>query len=296
MIFSRVSPHDKFRLVKILKNMGEVVAVTGDGVNDTLSLKQADIGVSMGKMGSEVAKEASEVVLLDDNFHTLTVAIAEGRTIFANLKKTIIATVTANLGELSCVLIGFVGIAYGMPAPITAVQILAVDLIAELLPLTALTFDAGEKKLEMEPPRQMKDHIINKYSLSTVAFFGLCHGAIAYLSFLFVYKQTGSLGQAQAAAYGGLVLCQLVNILSDRSEQTIFSSYLFTNAKLWLSILVSGIAVWVLINVSAVNAWFGFEAIGWEAWLMPFIGAVIILALHEVMKLMIRHKILKPLI
>lgn len=296
VIFSRVSPHDKFRLVTLLKAMGEVVAVTGDGVNDTLSLKRADIGVSMGRMGSEVAKEVSEVVLLDDNFHTLTTAITEGRTIFKNLKKTILATVTANMGELSCVLIGFIGMAYGMPAPITAVQILAVDLIAELLPLTALTFDKGDKKLMTDPPRKLKDHIINKYSLSVVTFFGLINGAVAYLSFYIVYHQTGNLGQAQAATYGGLVLCQLINILSARSTESFFSRYLFTNAKLWLSIFFSGIAVWTLINVPVINIWFDFESLGWSAWATPLVGAMTILFLHEVMKLMIKYKILRPLI
>lgn len=126
VVFSRVSARDKLRIVSILKEMGEVVAVTGDGVNDTLCLKKADIGVAMGKAGSEVAKEASEIVLLDDDFSTLSLAIREGRTIFANLKKTVLGNIAANLGELTTVLIGFGLLPLGLPYPILAVQILAV--------------------------------------------------------------------------------------------------------------------------------------------------------------------------
>jgi len=145
LVFSRVSPTDKHRIVKLLKEMGEVVAVTGDGVNDTLSLKQADIGVAMGKLGSDVAKEAAEIVLINDDFTTLVNAIREGRTIFQNLRSIILSSITSNIGELSCVCLGFVGAAAGLAIPITAVQILSIDLIGEMLPLMALTFDPPDR-------------------------------------------------------------------------------------------------------------------------------------------------------
>jgi len=285
VIFSRVSPQDKYRLVTLLKQMGEVVAVTGDGVNDTLSLKKSDIGVAMGKMGSEVAKEAAEIVLLDDHFGTLIHAVREGRTIFFNLKKTIIATVTANFGELSCVLIGFAGLAYGLPIPITAVQILAVDLIAEIFPLTALTYDPASAGLLTARPRNLKFHVMNRYSLSAVAFFGMIHGLVAYTSFFMVYRQTGSLEKAQAAAYAGLVVCQLINILSERTESSFFSRYLFTNRQLWISIGISTAAVWSIINISALSVWFGFDALTLRQWTYPFAGAFILLILHEFLKI-----------
>jgi len=287
VIFARISPEDKYRLVNLLKQMGDVVAVTGDGVNDTLSLKRSDIGVSMGKLGSEVAKEASEVVLLDDNFGTLIVAIKEGRTIFFNLKKTIIANITANFGELSCVLFGFVGVVYGLPIPITAVQILAVDLLAEILPLTALTFDPAPKGLLTNKPRNLNLHVMNPYSLAAVSVFGIIHGLLAYASFFIVYRQTGSLGQSQAAAYATLVTCQLINVLSERTDRSFFSKYLFTNAQLWGAILISAIAVWSIINISALSVWFGFGALSLHQWLYPLIGALVLLVLHELVKIMI---------
>ncbi|MBU1018052.1 cation-translocating P-type ATPase [Patescibacteria group bacterium] len=288
VVFSRVSPQDKYRIVTLLKRMGEVVAVTGDGVNDTLSLKKSDIGVAMGKMGSEVAKEASEIVLLDDNFRTLIAAISEGRTIFKNLKKTIMASITSNNGELTCVLLGFIGVAFGLPAPITAVQILAVDLIGEMLPLTALTFDPPEKDILNESPRNLDEHIINKKSLLNLIFYGFWMGAAGFFSFVMVYHVTGgSVEMGRAAAYAGIILCQYVNILSRRTEHTIFTRYLFTNPQLWGSFLISLIAVMILIYPPSISIWFGFEALTLGYWMYPMIGALVFLFWHEGRKLLV---------
>ena len=282
VIFSRVSPQDKYRLVTLLKSMGEVVAVTGDGVNDTLSLKRADIGVAMGKMGSEVAKEASEIVLLDDNFSTLTRAISEGRTIFANLKNTILSSITSNNGELTCVLLGFIGILFGLPAPITAVQILAVDLIGEMLPLTAMTFDPPEKGQMEKPPRDLSDHIIKHSSLLNLIYYGFWMGAVGFFSFIMVHKIGGASVEAgRAAAYMGIIFCQWINILSRRTERTMFTSYLFTNPYLWGSFLFSLVAILILIYVPAVSVWFGFDAVPLEALMYPALGAFFFLLMHE---------------
>jgi len=288
VVFSRVSPEDKYRIVALLKQMGEVVAVTGDGVNDTLSLKKSDIGVAMGKMGSEVAKEASEIILLDDNFSTLTVAIHEGRTIFKNLKKTIMASITSNNGELSCVLLGFIGVVFGLPIPITAVQILAIDLIGEMLPLTALTFDPPEKHILKEPPRNLKEHIINKKSLINLIFYGFWMGAAGFFSFVMVHHVGGASVEAgRAAAYCGIILCQYVNILSRRTEQTIFTPYLFTNPQLWGSFLISIVAVMILIYPPAISIWFGFEALSLSDWMYPIIGMLVFLFWHEGRKVLL---------
>lgn len=287
VIFSRVSPEDKLRIVTLLKEMEEVVAVTGDGVNDTLSLKRADIGVAMGKAGSEVAKEASEIVLLDDNFGTLTTAVMEGRTIFANLKKTILASITSNNGELTCVLLGFIGMAMGLPAPITAVQILAIDLVGEMLPLTAITFDPADKQVMNRPPRDMKDHIINRSSLINLIFYGFWMGAAGYFSFAMVYIYgTGTLEAGHAAAYVGIIFCQFMNILSRRVDGTIFTDYLFTNPQLWGSFLISLGAISVLLYVPQVSIWFGFAALSATDLVYPVAGAVFFLILHETGKIL----------
>jgi Ca2+-transporting ATPase len=282
VIFSRVSPEDKLRIVRLLKEMEEIVAVTGDGVNDTLSLKRADIGVAMGRAGSEVAKEAAEIILLDDNFRTLTTAVMEGRTIFANLKKTILASITSNNGELTCVLLGFIGMAMGLPAPITAVQILAIDLVGEMLPLTAITFDPTDRQVMNRPPRDMKDHIINRNSLINLIFYGFWMGAAGYFSFVMVYTcGTGTLEAGHAAAYTGIIFCQFMNILSRRVDGTIFSRYLFTNPQLWGSFVISIVAISILLYVPQVSIWFGFAALSASDLVYPVAGAVFFLFLHE---------------
>ncbi|QQR83334.1 cation-transporting P-type ATPase [Candidatus Peregrinibacteria bacterium] len=285
VIFARVSPDDKYRLVRVFGEMGHVVAVTGDGVNDTLSLKKADIGIAMGKMGSEVAKEAAEMIILDDHFATIVSAIKEGRTIFKNLKKTILSSITSNNGELVCVLFGFVGIAFGLPAPITAVQILAVDLVGEMLPLTALTFDPGDKDLMSEEPRKLDEHIINRHSIMNLIFYGFWMGAAGFFAFIMVYTRgTGTTEAARAAAYSAIILCQFMNILSRRTNRTIFTGYLLTNGFLWGSFLISIAAVAALIYLPSIAIWFGFAPMSLNDWLYPVIGAAVFLAWHELRK------------
>jgi Ca2+-transporting ATPase len=285
VILSRVSPKEKFRVVKQLKAMGEVVAVTGDGVNDTLSLKRADIGVAMGKQGSDVAKEAAEIVLTDDDFSTLVVAVREGRTIYQNLKSVILSSITSNIGELACVCTGFVGAAFGMPIPLTAVQILSVDLVGEMLPLMALTFDPPEEALMKQPPRKLGSHIINRQRLLELVFFGVLMGLGGYFSFFMVLSSGGSTGMAQAAAFLGIVLIQYVNILSRRTVKSLFTRYLFANRQLGLSLVVSFCVVAAITSLPGLGAWFGFEALRLQDWLWPAAAALVFLALFEVRKL-----------
>ncbi len=288
LIFSRASPTDKLRIVGRIKEMGQVVAVTGDGVNDTLSLKRADIGVAMGRLGSDVAKEAAEIVLIDDDFTTLVGAIREGRTIFQNLRSVILSSITSNIGELSCVLLGFLGVALGMPIPITAVQILSVDLIGEMLPLMALTFDPAERTMMRRPPRALGAHIVDGRRLAELTLFGTLMGLVGYGAFSMVLARGAPLGAAQAAAYVGIVLTQYVNILSRRTEGSVFGRYLFANRPMWLALLVSFAAVVTMVSVPAVGVWFGFEPLRSGDWLWPAGGALAVLGCFELKKRLLR--------
>lgn len=177
VVFSRVSPEDKVRIVSLCKQMGRVTAVTGDGVNDAPALKKADIGVAMGKTGTDVAKDAAEIVLLDDRFSTLVTAIGEGRRIYNNIKNIVLSCITTNGSELFAVLIGIAtNLTMGRPLAISAVQILAIDLIGEMMPLAALAWDPARKDIMTSLPRDTTKHILNRKNIIDLLFSGLLMG------------------------------------------------------------------------------------------------------------------------
>ena len=284
LVLSRVSPQEKYRIVERLKDRGEVVAVTGDGVNDTLSLKRADIGVAMGRQGSDVAKEAAEIVLTDDDFGTLVIAVREGRTIYQNLRSVILSSITSNIGELTCVCTGFVGAAAGLPIPITAVQILSIDLIGEMLPLMALTFDPPEAEVMKRPPRRLGSRIIDRARLLELVAFGVLMGLGGYFGFFMVLHTGGTEAMAQAAAFLGIVLIQFMNILSRRTAGSVFGRHLFANAPLLASLVLSLAVVAVITSTPAIGSWFGFEALRPRDWLWPVLAALTFLGCFELMK------------
>ncbi|MEA1976258.1 MAG: cation-translocating P-type ATPase [Bacillota bacterium] len=302
LIFSRVSPKDKLRIVKLLKGQNKIVAVTGDGVNDAPALKSAHIGVAMGQMGTDVTKEAADLILLDDSFPTLVHAIREGRTIYNNLKKTIIASLTSNAAELAIVLIGLVlGAVFNWPIPILAIQILSIDLLAEILPLTALTFDKSSKELMSSPPRRQENHIVNKNSFAEIIFFGLLMGGLAYINFgIFVTnKGVGAINmsehlyrQATTISFLTIVITQWINIMSRRYElRSIFDKNFFYNKSILYSILISIVAVLFVTHIPGVNTFLGYSNISFNSWITIFVAGLLFLMTHEILKLLKRKKI-----
>jgi len=288
LIFSRVSPDDKFRIVDLLMKLGEIVAVTGDGVNDTLSLKRADIGIAMGKNGSKVAQEAANMILLNDNFATIVVAVQEGRTIFRNLEKTIKTNLSSNMAELTCVLIGFAGAFFGIATPILAVQILLIDIVGEMFPLIMLTYDPPEKSIMANHPRNPKDKILTKGAMMGIAFSGIVMGLVAYGAFLFSFfvhpHGVHPYENAITITFVSIIFGQYDNLLSRRTYGNALGKYLFSNRNLLLAFAFSVFCILLIVYVPALNIYFHTSPIKAVDWILPLGAGGICLFIYEVRK------------
>ena len=252
----------------------------------------------MGQRGNDVAKEASRLVLLDDNFSTLVHAVKEGRTIYANLKKTVFASLTTNVGELALVLLGLLAAALGnYPIPILAAQILAVDLLGEIGPLTLLTFDPPGKDTMTRPPRKIKEHLLTLISASEITSVGIVIGGLAFLNFL-LFMRRGSISltvddintvhyfKATALSYSTIVFCQFINILERRDERTsLFNKNFFSNKILLISIAISVGLVALVIYGPYISHFLAFAPITPTDWLFILGAAAIYLVIFEGLKL-----------
>ena len=293
VVFSRVSPDDKYRLVDLLMKQGEIVAVTGDGVNDTLSLKRADIGIAMGKNGSKVAQEAADMILLDDNFSTIVVAIKEGRTIFRNLEKTILTNLSSNISELFCVLMGFAGAFFGLPVPILAVQILLIDIVGEMLPLIMLTYDLPEKHIMEKFPRNPKDKILTIGTMKGIAFSGLTMGILAYGAFMYYYLHNQHTPQfyekAITITFISIVFGQFANILSRRTFGSVFTKYLYSNKNLLFTFLFSITCIVLIVYIPVLNLYLHTYPLLAADWLLPIAVGALSLLIFELRKKYVLH-------
>ncbi len=302
VIFSRVSPEDKLRIVGLIKDSGRVVAVTGDGINDAPALKRADIGVAMGVTGTDVAKQSSEIVLLDDSFHTLIGAVQQGRIVFQNIKKGTLSCFTSNTAELMVNLTSLAAASVlGIPLALSVMQILAIDLVAELFPIAALGWDPADRELMHEAPRNPKHHILERHSIIDLLWCGLLIGGLAYVNFLLFFGRnavdptsiTGHpliLMQATTMTYLTIVLCQLGNILQRRSQDGLFTRYQFGNKQLWGAMVLSVTCV-IAIIYSPINKYFGAGPLSFTDWLYALAAAVLFLSIRELQRIVRRRKL-----
>ena len=228
-VFARVSPEHKLKIVQALQDLGQIVAMTGDGVNDAPALKKADIGVAMGITGTDVSKEAADMVLLDDNFATIVSAVREGRRIYENIRKFIKYTMTSNFGEIVVMLVGpFVGLGL----PLLPLQILWVNLVTDGLPGLALTQEPSEPNTMKRPPRNPKEQIFGRGLGIDVLWVGALMGIVSLLVGLWAFNFNHEFAW-QTMIFTTLTMAQMGNALATRSEsQTLWEAGIFTNKSL----------------------------------------------------------------
>ncbi len=236
-VFARVTPAHKLRIVKALQKSGSRVAMTGDGVNDAPAVKQAEVGVAMGQGGTDVTRQAADLVLLDDNFATLAKAVKEGRVIYQNIRKFIRYLISCNIGEVCCMLFSML---MGWPVVLLPIQILFVNLLTDGLPAMALGLDPAEDGVMHRPPRNPKEGVFSDGLGFTVAVRGVAIALSTLASFSVVWGQTGDLTLARTGALFTLIFTQLMNVFECKSETLPFwKIHLGNNKKLILAALSS---------------------------------------------------------
>lgn len=301
VIFSRVAPEDKLRIVKLVQASGHVVAVTGDGINDAPALKRADIGVAMGQTGTDVAKNSAEIVLLDDSFNTLVGTVQAGRVIFHNIKKAALCCFTGNAAELMVNVFSLAAATtMRIPLALTVIQILAIDVVAELLPVAALGNDKADSDVMNERPRNPKHHILNWSSVADLVWCGTLIGGLAFLNYLWFFERGGISGQnlaphsqihleATALTYLTLILCLLANVLLRRTKDGLFSRYQLHNKGLWLAM---GLSLFSIVNV-IYNPWiapyFHTAPLDFVDWLTALGAMGIFIAIREFQRYNKKH-------
>ncbi len=246
-IYARVMPEQKLRIVQTLQSLGEVVAVTGDGVNDALALKQAQVGVSMGQKGTDVAKEASDLVILDDNFASIVTAVEEGRLIYSNILKVVKFLLAGNLAEMAVIL---VAVLVNLPTPLLPVQILWINFVSDGIPALSLSFDSAHKGIMTSSPRKNPNIILNKKIIYFVGISGFLIAALVFLVYLISLNLDG-IKTARGLTFSALVLTQMVFLFIVRG-----TSNLFSNKFLLFSVLLVVIFQILIMTYPPLSALF----------------------------------------
>lgn len=286
-IFARVSPENKVQLVKALGQNGEIVAMTGDGVNDAPAIKNADIGISMGITGTDVAKDTADMILVDDNFATIVNAVEEGRVIFANIKKFVSFLLSCNIAE---VLIVFLSILFGLPSPLTPIQLLWLNLVTDAFPALALGVEPAEPGIMKEDPRDPRESIISgktKTNLISQSIFITIAVLLAYvvgLKWIF----PNSIEGAHTMVFATLITSELLRAFSVRSEKFTLKELGFaSNPQLIKATILSFALLLVVMYVPVLKDLFEVVAFTWE-WIPVLILSLIPLILGEISKVVRR--------
>jgi sodium/potassium-transporting ATPase subunit alpha len=299
IIFARMTPKHKMRVVSILKEEGEQVAVTGDGVNDAPALKKADIGIAMGITGTDVAKEAADMILLDDNFATIVNAIEEGRAVFENIKKFMSYIFSSNIPEIVPYL---AYVLFRIPLPLTIMQILAVDLGTDMLPALALGAEKPTEDLMKQPPRDPKERLLNWKLLSRAyLFLGPIEAIAGLFGFFYILNSGGWQGemlpthnslymQATTACLTAIIVTQIANVFACRSfRESVFKIGIFSNPFIFVGIIFEVILQLFIVYHPIGNMIFSTYPIPFSVWLLFIPFAILLFSAEELRKLIVRR-------
>jgi magnesium-transporting ATPase (P-type) len=300
-VYARVAPAHKLRIVDALQADGNIVAMTGDGVNDAPALKSADIGIAMGVTGTEVTKEAAKMILADDNFATIVEAVREGRGIFDNIRKFLRYLLSSNMGEVLTVFLGVVGAGVigltgaggAVVLPLLATQILWINLITDSGPALAMGVDPQIDDVMARKPRRPSERVIDARMWAGVLQIGAVMAVVTLLT-IDIYLPGGliegshDIATARTAGFTVLVFAQLFNCFNARSDITSAFSNLFVNPWLWGAIALSVLLQVAVVNLGFLNLAFGTVALQLEQWLLCAAMASLVLWYSELRKLVNR--------
>jgi Ca2+-transporting ATPase len=279
-VYARVTAEDKLRVVRAWKQQGAVVAMTGDGVNDAPALKAADIGVAMGISGTDVTKEASDMVVMDDNFASIAAAVEEGRAIYDNIRKSVYYLLSCNIGEILLMLLATL---FGLPLPLLPVQLLWINLVTDGLPALALAVDPADADLRQRPPRPPQEQFLTRARWLRLFVQGTFIAVITLLTFLYcLYGMDLNLDRARTLTFTVMVLAQLFHSLNNRSEdRSIFALGLWTNKPLLATVGLSALLQAGIVSWPSVQSIFKVAPFDPEHWVFAIgIGMLPLVAME----------------
>jgi magnesium-transporting ATPase (P-type) len=297
-VFARVAPEHKLRIVDALQAEGQIVAMTGDGVNDAPALKSADIGVAMGVTGTDVTKEAADMILADDNFATIVAAVREGRGIFSNIRTFLRFLLSSNVGEVLTMLLGVVlasalaldATGEAVAVPLLATQILWINLLTDTAPALAMGVDPPPEDVMQRPPRRLTDRVIDARMWVGIVWVGLVMAIVSLIALDTglpggLIDGSGDIDEARTMAMTTLVLAQLFNCFNSRSDRVSAFHHPFTNRLLWGAVALSAGLQVMVVHVPLLNDAFGTSPLPLSDWLICIALASAVLWAEEARKL-----------
>jgi P-type Ca2+ transporter type 2C len=291
VVHARATPEQKLAIVRGWKTRGAIVAMTGDGVNDAPALREAHIGIAMGRTGTEVTREAADMILADDNFASIVAAIREGRGVYDNIRKTLVYLLAGNTGELAVMLAA--GLA-GLPLPLLPLQLLWINIVTDGLPALALVMEATDADVLRRPPRETTEPMLGRPQWRAIVWTGLMEASVTLGVFVWALR-SGGVAEARSAAFSTLVLAELFRAFAARSTtRTFWELGAFTNLRLLLVVMTSASIQAAIHHFPMTQQIFGIRALSPEHWIVAILAALCPVTVLEMRKLLRGDALSRP--